>query len=88
MRREGRKAWIREHHPEADTDGDGTLSADELEAFKETFKATRHTRILERHPEADLDGDGVLSDEEARAFMGGRKGHRGHGPHRGGPPED
>jgi hypothetical protein len=71
-----------ERNPEADTDGDGTLSESELEAFR----AARHARILERHPEADADGDGVLSDEEARSFMG-RRGQRGHGPNRRGPQE-
>ncbi len=33
---EARTAWMLERHPEADTDGDGTLSEEELQAFMES----------------------------------------------------
>lgn len=50
--------------PDADSDGDGTLDAEELQAVESSFRA----QVLERDPEADSDGDGVLSQDELVAF--------------------
>jgi len=46
-----------------DTDGDGQLSAEELEAAKAARQA-RHAEMLARF---DLDKDGTISDEEREA---------------------
>lgn len=54
-------------NPEADTDGDGKLSPEELRAFGRQMFAQQ---MLARQPELDTDGDGILSDEEMQA---GRK---------------
>lgn len=71
------RAKILEHHPEADTDGDGVLSDSELETIHSARAKEHHALILERHPEADTDGDGILSEEEAKAFMHSRHGAAG-----------
>ena len=61
-----------------DADGDGTLSAQEKETFRESMrnrrgidKAARKQARLERF---DTDGDGVLSVEERKAFRGDNQG--------------
>lgn len=54
-------------HPEADTDGDGQLSREEMRAFGETQRAQVMADLLAAHPELDTDGDGELSREEHRA---------------------
>ena len=76
-------------NPAADTDGDGKLSKDEMEAYRKTQMQQRAAKLLEKHPEADLDGDGELSREEFRKFRGNQRGPgEGKGrPHRrgGGP---
>ncbi len=63
-----------------DADGDGTLSAQEKETFREAMRSRRGSNnperrqaILERF---DTDGDGVLSDDEKQAFRQG-KGRKG-----------
>lgn len=64
-----------QHFAEADTDGDGLLSAEELAAHAEARQAERRAarmaersaRMLERH---DADGDGMLSLEEMTAREG------------------
>lgn len=58
-----------ERHPEADTDGDGKISAAEQEAFFETMMTGHFAELLKQFPEADLDGNGELShDELSRHF--------------------
>jgi len=82
----GRRGWgrdrpdpakILEEHPEADTDGDGTLSREEMRAVMQSQMEQRKKQLLAEHPEADTDGDGKLSKEEFMAFrrapMGGRR---------------
>ncbi|MFH0982178.1 MAG: hypothetical protein V2A79_11625 [Planctomycetota bacterium] len=66
---EDQRALFLERHPEADTNGDSTLSETELEAFRTQWLAERRATILQRHPEADLDGDGALSDGEFEPFQ-------------------
>ncbi|MEM7723836.1 MAG: EF-hand domain-containing protein [Pseudomonadota bacterium] len=57
---------------EADTDGDGALSRDELIAQAQNRTETRVDRMIER---ADSDGDGALSAEElADARANNRRG--------------
>src|SRR5262249_34837711 len=65
-------AMILKEHPEADTNGDGKLSAEEHEAFMAKEHEHMSAMLLKHFPEADTNGDGVLSDEEIRAI----KGHR------------
>ncbi len=67
MMGEERLSMVLEQYPEADLDGDGTLTQDEARAF-------RMQMMLERHPEADLDGDGTLSEEETQAFRDSYRG--------------
>ncbi len=53
-----------ERHPQADTNGDGVLTAAERDAFVEQQSAGMRRKLLERFPEADADGDGNLTHEE------------------------
>lgn len=57
-------AHFLKQHPEADSNGDGTLTPVERDAFVEAQTVRMRQRLLERHPEADLNGDGVLSPDE------------------------
>lgn len=54
-------------HPEADTDGDGTLSPKEMRAFAQQQRTKMEQDLLAAHPELDTDKDGKLSPEEKRA---------------------
>src|SRR5262245_34462161 len=60
-------------HPEADTNKDGKVSADELRAWRREHPAVPQGRRLEEflknHPEADKDKDGKISTEEMREFL-------------------
>ena len=69
-----------ERFPEADTDGDGKLSEEEMKAAREEGRNRMHKKLLERYPEADADGDGTLSEEEMKTF---RETHRQGRPRRG-----
>ncbi len=76
---------VMENFEEIDRDGDGHLSFEELEAYRENLptRPVMRTRmgepgdrqermrrgLLQRFPEADTDGDGVLSDDEIEALM-------------------
>lgn len=80
-----------EKHPELDTDGDGTLSADELLAARKRFGPPPGAgfrgpggrpdpkMLLEKHPELDTDGDGTLSIDELKAARE-KFGRQGPGP--------
>ncbi len=57
-------------HPEADTNGDGKLSAEEREAFFKVDRMNVDAMLLKHFPEADTNGDGVLSKDELRAIKG------------------
>ncbi|MDB4340649.1 alpha/beta hydrolase fold domain-containing protein [Akkermansiaceae bacterium] len=68
------RAKILERFPQADTNGDGKLSAAELDALSK--------KALQKYPQADTDGDGVLSNQERQALMRkamARKGAKGKG---------
>jgi beta-lactamase regulating signal transducer with metallopeptidase domain len=65
-------AAILKRHPEADTDGDGKLSAAEREVFFKTDHQRIDAMLLKHFPEADTNGDGVLSRDEIRAIKGRR----------------
>ena len=52
---------------DADANGDGFLSADELQTRAENRRNERFARMVERH---DTDGDGLLSPEELRSDRG------------------
>ena len=68
----GDPAHMLKNHPEWDTNKDGTLSEDEIQAGRAAMwnmsKEEIAARILKEHPEADTDGDGKLSPEEFAAF--------------------
>ncbi len=57
-------------HPEADTNGDGKLSAEEREAFFKADRMNVDAMLLKHFPDADTNGDGVLSKDELRAIKG------------------
>ncbi len=65
--RPGDSAKILAQHPEADTDGDGTLSPQERRAFLRSQAGEWKSRLLAEHPELDTNQDGTLSDEELKA---------------------
>jgi Ca2+-binding EF-hand superfamily protein len=52
-----------------DTDGDGRISREEIEAFRESVKALIEEERLARFDEADTDDDGFLSLEEFGATL-------------------
>ncbi len=52
-----------------DTDNDGVISAEEIQAAREQAKAARLTQF-------DTDGDGTLSDDEKSAMKEARKAER------------
>ena len=56
-----RRKKILELSPQADTNGDGVLSAAEEEAL--------YRKVLKRYPKVDKDGDGVLSATEKQALL-------------------
>lgn len=74
----GDPAQMLKMHPEWDTNGDGALSDEEIEAGRSAMWGMSReevaAKILEKHPEADTDGDGKLSPEEFAAFHRGRPG--------------
>lgn len=58
-------AWFTiERFQEADTDGNGALSAEEWTAFASERKGHVVEEILDMSPTADVDRDGQLSDQE------------------------
>jgi Ca2+-binding EF-hand superfamily protein len=61
---EAPNAALLTEHPEADTNHDGKLSADEREAFFKQMEAQAARKMAERFPEADADGDGAVTPEE------------------------
>lgn len=66
------------HFAEADANGDGLLSAEEMIAAAEKMRAAREAkrmadRIAKRIEAHDTDGDGMISLEEATAYMGGSR---------------
>ncbi len=82
------QARAEERFKKLDTNGDGGLTQQELNAGREKAEAERFKKL-------DTDGDGKLSEAEMKAGRqnfgerGGRMGpgdHRGPGPHPGGPP--
>jgi Ca2+-binding EF-hand superfamily protein len=86
--KERMQARADERFKKLDTNGDGGLSQQELNAGREQAEAERFKRL-------DTDGDGKLSEtelKEGRQGFGNRPGrmgpgdHRGPGPHPGGPP--
>ncbi|HOW70942.1 MAG TPA: hypothetical protein PKY77_10105 [Phycisphaerae bacterium] len=64
---------ILKQFPEADTNGDGTLSREEYKALTSANPAAAKLIFLQRHPQADTNGDGTLSDEEYQAAQGKAK---------------
>ncbi len=54
--------------PEADLDGDGTLSDGEWQTFAEQGRERLLARLTARAPEADADQDGVISEAELAAL--------------------
>lgn len=76
---ERRLARYLERNPQADADGDGTLTKEEYEAFRKPPAKSnkgansggneqRLARYLKRNPQADADGDGILTEGEFNAF--------------------
>jgi len=65
---ESHRARMLQHHPEVDTDADGTLSEAEFNAFRAKKLEGVRATLLEQQPEADTDKDGVLSDAEFQAY--------------------
>ncbi len=59
---------ILEEHPEADLNGDGELSGDEMKAFHLELRQLKMEEFIAQHPEADLDGDGTFSKQEIEIF--------------------
>ena len=59
---------ILEEHPEADLNGDGELSGDEMKAFHVELRQLKMEEFFAQHPEADLDGDGNYSKQEIEEF--------------------
>ena len=62
-------------HPEADTDGDGVLSAAEWTTFAAQERQRILTHLADRIPRADADNDGAISDtelSELKAWVAGR----------------
>jgi len=53
-----------ERHPDADSNGDQTVSAAERDAFQKQAQQRAMKKILEQHPEADANHDGVLTLKE------------------------
>ncbi|WP_296420241.1 EF-hand domain-containing protein [Pseudooctadecabacter sp.] len=68
---------------DADTDGDGALSAQEMLARADSDRAERMAnRIARQIEKADANGDGVLQIEEIRDAGGERGARRGANPER------
>ncbi len=74
----GDPAQMLKMHPEWDTNADGSLSDEEIQAGRSAMWGMSReevaAKILEKHPEADTDGDGKLSPEEFAAFHRGKPG--------------
>jgi len=66
--------WLIENFAEADADGNGQISRDELTKMRDKYAAMEKgfgpasESILKRFPEADTNKDGKLSREEFEAF--------------------
>lgn len=58
-----------ELNPDADTNGDGQLTADERDAFLHELTSRAHMEMLMNHPEMDIDGDGELTGDELADFF-------------------
>lgn len=62
--------------PQADTNGDGTLTETEARAYQQKMRGKTERRfpseqlpgLLKRYPQADANGDGVLTESEAQAY--------------------
>eukprot|EP00439_Symbiodinium_sp_Y106_P020512 s3687_g2.t1 len=70
-----------EIHKDADADGDGVVSAEEMKAYlKEQLRAS-HEKALKAakdlHSSVDKDGDGKITFEEAKSFATEKAGHCG-----------
>lgn len=63
-------AKILKDHPDADTDGDGKLSPEEMRGFWRSQMEQHRKQLLADHPELDTDKDGTLSETELRAGKG------------------
>ncbi len=69
-------AWFTlERFPEADQDGDGTLSAEEWSAFATQQRERLLAELIEQVPEADSDKNGVLSEQELGAVAAQLRAH-------------
>jgi beta-lactamase regulating signal transducer with metallopeptidase domain len=58
-------------NPNADIDGDGTLTKDEHDAYLVALALEDPDAVLEQYPQADGDEDGVLSGREAYRLVAG-----------------
>ncbi|HSR49803.1 MAG TPA: M56 family metallopeptidase [Acidobacteriota bacterium] len=59
---------LAEAHPEADLDGDGNLSKEEVAHHFAEQRRMRKMEVMRDFPEADLNYDGQLSDQELKVF--------------------
>lgn len=70
-----------EMHKDADADGDGVVSAEEMKAYLKEQLRTSHEKAMKAakdlHSSVDKDGDGKITFEEAKSFATEKAGHCG-----------